>query len=120
MPLYLQAISLLMPNSQGQSSSLEDRCRGSSLLISLPAYSLSLDVPSGAQIMNNLSSLIMSKPPTPSTLSQAELWARKSAAVCGQELHNTKPKKDNKDQLSICERTLAVALFNMASLREVC
>lgn len=68
--------------------------------------------------MNNLSSLIMSKPPSPETLTQAEAWARKSAAVCGQEIKDA--KKDAQDQLDICESTLAVALFNIASLREVC
>jgi len=98
MPLYLQAISLLMPDSPGQPASLENRCRG-------------------AQIMNNLSSLIMSKPPTHATQTQAELWARKSAAVCGQEINNA--KKGDKNQLSVCETTLAVALFNVASLREM-
>ena len=68
--------------------------------------------------MNNLSSLIMSKPPSPETLTQAEAWARKSAAVCGQEIKDA--KKNVKDQLDICESTLAVALYNIASLREVC
>jgi len=100
MPLYLQAISLLMPSSPEEPSSLEDRCRG-------------------AQIMNNMSSLIMSKPPTPATLSQAESWARKSAAVCEQEINSPNLKKGDKDQLNTCETTLAVALFNMASLREM-
>jgi hypothetical protein len=70
--------------------------------------------------MNNMSSLIMSKPPTPTTLTQAESWARKSAAVCGQEINSPDLKKGDKDQFSVCETTLAVALFNMASLREVC
>lgn len=71
-----------------------------------------------AQIMNNLSSLIMSKPPSPETLKQAEAWARKSAAVCGQEINHSTKKKG--EQLDVCESTLAVALFNIASLREVC
>jgi hypothetical protein len=63
----------------------------------------------------------MSKPPTPATLSQAESWARKSAAVCEQEINSPNLKKGDKDQLlNTCETTLAVALFNMASLREVC
>jgi len=70
--------------------------------------------------MNNVSSVIMFKPPTPTTLAQAESWARKSAAVCRQEIDNPKLKKRDKDQLSVCETTLSVALFNMASLREVC
>lgn len=69
--------------------------------------------------MNNVSSLVMSKPLTPATLAQAESWARKSAAVCGQEINSSKLKKDDKDQLSVCETTLAVALFNIASLREM-
>jgi hypothetical protein len=69
--------------------------------------------------MNNISSLIMSKPLTRDTLSQAELWARKSAAVCGQEINKVGLKKSDKDQLDMCETTLAVALFNIASLREV-
>jgi hypothetical protein len=70
--------------------------------------------------MNNVSSLIMSKPPTPATLAQAESWARKSMAVSGQEINNPKLRKGDRDQLSVCETTLAVALFNIASLREVC
>jgi len=98
-PLYLQVISLLMPNLPKQPSSLEERCRA-------------------AQIMNNLSSLIISKP-TKSSQKQAELWARKSAAVCGQEINNAKTKEGDKEQLSVCEITLAVALFNVASLREM-
>lgn len=90
------------------------------LLNSMCARSTSEVVtPLGAQIMNNLSSLIISKSPTPTTRAQAELWARKSAAVCGQEIGNAKLKKGEEDKLSVCESTLAVALFNMASLREV-
>ena len=68
--------------------------------------------------MNNLSSLIMSKPSSPETLLQAEAWARKSTAVCEQEIKDA--KKGVREQLDVCESTLAVALFNIASIREVC
>jgi hypothetical protein len=68
--------------------------------------------------MNNISSLIMSKTPTPATLTQAELWAQKSMVICDQEISSA--KKRDKDQLSVCEMTLAVAIFNLASMREVC
>lgn len=68
--------------------------------------------------MNNISSLITSKTPTPVTLTQAESWARKSMAICDQEI--SRAKKADKDQLSVCETTLAVAMFNLASMREVC
>lgn len=71
-----------------------------------------------AQIMNNLSSLIMSKPPSAETLLQAEAWARKSVAVSGQEIKGRGAKK-LQGELDVCESTLAVALFNIASLREV-
>ena len=120
MPLYLQAISLLMSDSPGQMSSVEDRCRGLLIASPRPLGFTHLLAHSGAQLMNNISSLVMSKPLTPSTLSQAESWARKSAAVCGQEINKVGLKKSDKDQLDMCETTLAVALFNIASLREVC
>lgn len=73
------------------------------------------------QIMNNMSSLIMSQPPTPAVLAQAEAWARKSVEVGTKEiLSNPSPKTDeDKEGLGECETTLAVALFNLASLREV-
>jgi len=99
MPLYVQAIHLLMPNSSPtQSLPVDDKCRA-------------------AQIMNNISSLIMSKTPTQATLTQAESWARTSMTLCDQEISTA--KKRDKDQLSVCETTLAVAMFNLASMREM-
>lgn len=71
-----------------------------------------------AQIMNNISSLLTSKIPTPATITQAESWARKSMELCDREI--SRVKSGDKDQLNVCETTLAVAMFNLASMREVC
>lgn len=111
-----------MSNSSSQIPSTEDKCRGlsypqhASLIIIINLF-IDLTTFTAAQIMNNVSSLIISKSPTPATFAQAETWARKSVAVCGQEIDGE--KKGNAEQLSVCQTTLAVALFNIASLREV-
>jgi hypothetical protein len=71
--------------------------------------------------MNNVSSLIMSQTPTPTAMSQAESWARKSVGVCDRELelNSASFRRGDKTQLSACETTLAVAMFNLASIREM-
>lgn len=92
----------------------------SRFVLSLLRYSF-VDCVLAAQVMNNMSALIMSQPPTPAFLTQAEAWARKSVEVGSQVLlSNPKPKTDEETEaLRECETTVAVALFNLASLREV-
>ncbi|KAG6808830.1 hypothetical protein H0H92_002744 [Tricholoma furcatifolium] len=95
MPLYLQAISVLVP-SPPQESTDEERCRG-------------------AQLMANLSELIIRDHPKPSEdiLRQAEAWAV-------QGLHITMQAKDKLSTVNpTCELAFAVALFNVAALRRM-
>ncbi|KAF7977333.1 hypothetical protein HWV62_4115 [Athelia sp. TMB] len=102
MPLYLKTLELLMPAPPQPPAQFAQRCRA-------------------AQVMNNISALIMSQPPTPAFRAQAEAWARKSVEVGSQELlANPNPKTDeDKEAFLECGTTMTVALFNLASLREM-
>ncbi|KAG7090179.1 hypothetical protein E1B28_011786 [Marasmius oreades] len=94
MPLYLQAISLLIPPAPKQSSP-EDRCRG-------------------AQLMGDLSELLMRGKPTPERIHQAEAWATQALAV----LQKTRGEL-NRKEIRICEAAYAAALFNVAAFKEM-
>ncbi|KAL0581357.1 hypothetical protein V5O48_000733 [Marasmius crinis-equi] len=93
MPLYLQAISLLIPPSPKKSSP-EERCRG-------------------AQLMGNLSELLMRGAPTPERIHQAEAWAAQSLAVL------QKARGETNGTIGTCEMAYAVALFNVAAFKEM-
>ncbi|KAI0066840.1 hypothetical protein BV25DRAFT_1795961 [Artomyces pyxidatus] len=93
-PLYLQAISLLVPPmNSGKSASPEELCRG-------------------AQLMSNLSDLFMRGARTTATLHQAEAWARQALSL----IEKTRSKSGN--GIDICEQAFAVTLFNLGSIRE--
>ncbi|KAK0474213.1 hypothetical protein IW261DRAFT_1499438 [Armillaria novae-zelandiae] len=92
MPLYLQAISILIPPPP-QTSSPDDQCRG-------------------AQMMGNLSELIIRGKPTPEKLQQAESWAKQSLAILQRTRRQYEP-------IPICEYAYAAALFNIGMLREM-
>ncbi|KAG6837089.1 hypothetical protein H0H93_014981 [Arthromyces matolae] len=95
MPLYLQAISVLVPQAP-KTSTDEERCRG-------------------AQLMANLSELIIrNEPKIPEeTLHQAEAWAL-------QGLQITMKAKEKLSTINpTCELAFAVALFNVAALRRM-
>ncbi|KAF5373204.1 hypothetical protein D9757_010564 [Collybiopsis confluens] len=93
MPLYLQAISLLIPPAPKKSSA-EDRCRG-------------------AQLMMNLSELIMRGQPTPQVLHQTESWATQALGV------TKKARRELSKPADLCEEVYAAALFNVATFREM-
>lgn len=105
MPLYLQAISLLLP-PKANNVSIEDRCRA-------------------AQLMNNLSELIMRRPPAPEVRAQAEAWARQALGII--ERAQAQPRSSQwfgwgqpaDDGRDVCEHALGVVLFNLGSLREM-
>ena len=59
--------------------------------------------------MNNLAELFMRGTPTSAALHQSEAWARQALSL----LQKTK-------NIAGCEETLAVVIFNIGSLREVC
>ncbi|KAG2156753.1 uncharacterized protein EDB93DRAFT_1125407 [Suillus bovinus] len=104
-PLYLQAISLLLP-PKANNVSIEDRCRA-------------------AQLMNNLSELIMRRPPTPEVRAQAEAWAGQALGIIEQA--QAQPRSSQwfgwgqapDDGREVCEQALGVVLFNLGSLREM-
>ncbi|KAL0057941.1 hypothetical protein AAF712_015405 [Marasmius tenuissimus] len=103
MPLYLQAISLLIPPLPKKSSP-EERCRG-------------------AQLMGNLSELLMRNAnesrsdPTQAAqrIHQAEAWASQSLAV----LQKARGELGSSAKEGICEMAYAAALFNVAAFKEM-
>ncbi|KAL4071463.1 hypothetical protein V8B97DRAFT_476544 [Scleroderma yunnanense] len=104
-PLYLQGISLLLPPNM-ESISIEDRCEA-------------------AQLMCNLSEVMMHQPPTPEIRHQAEAWARKALAVIERAEKMPLPRKgwfsssDEADVRGTCDQVLGVVLFNIGMLREM-
>ena len=66
--------------------------------------------------MNNLAELLIRSAPTPAALHQSEAWARQALTL----LQKTQGNANRTDDVRTCEDTLAVVLFNLGSLREVC
>ncbi|KIK74463.1 hypothetical protein PAXRUDRAFT_835970 [Paxillus rubicundulus Ve08.2h10] len=104
MPLYLQAISLLL-SPKMENISIEDRCQA-------------------AQLMNNLSELIMRHPPSPEIRHQAEAWVRQAYGVTERIRETPLPPKrwfSSGDQNSreVCNQVSGVVLFNLGMLREM-
>lgn len=66
--------------------------------------------------MNNLAELFMRSTPTPAVLHQSEAWARQALSL----LQKTHGNASRSDDIRMCEDALAVVLFNLGSLREVC
>ncbi|KAI0947767.1 hypothetical protein AcW1_009444 [Taiwanofungus camphoratus] len=97
-PLYLQAISLLVPPTSSKAqSTTEERCHG-------------------AQLMNNLAELVLRGPPTPEKRNQAEAWARQALGT----IERTKATaKGDSEELQSCEEALTAVLFNLGYLLEM-
>ena len=97
--LYLQAIGMLMHPPKGKKdASVEDRCRA-------------------AQIMNNLSDIMVRGPP-PSNLHYAESWARQAQEVI-EKTRTMRGAATDAEGMALCEQTLAAVLFNLGALLEV-
>ncbi|CCO31205.1 hypothetical protein BN14_05241 [Rhizoctonia solani AG-1 IB] len=107
-PLYLQAISILLPpsKSQNRTPSILDRCRG-------------------ALLMNNLAEIFASPSPSrKANIEQATAWAKKGLAVAQKArgeitpdlTKNTTKSLDN--PLTTCESVLAVLMYNLGMLSE--
>ncbi|KAF9010013.1 hypothetical protein BDQ17DRAFT_1388040 [Cyathus striatus] len=92
MPLYLQAVSILIPPAPSTSSA-DDKCRG-------------------AQLMGNISELIMRGNPSQDSLAQAEAWAQKGLEVADKERKGFRKH-------AICDVAYAVMLYNLAMVREM-
>ncbi|KAF9225946.1 hypothetical protein BS17DRAFT_777932 [Gyrodon lividus] len=104
MPLYLQAISLLLPPKM-ENISIEDRCQA-------------------AQLMNNLSELIMRRPPSPPIRHQAEAWARQAYGEVERAEDMPLSRKGwlspgDDHSREVCNQLLGVVLFNLGMLREM-
>ncbi|KAL1695662.1 hypothetical protein GGG16DRAFT_108848 [Schizophyllum commune] len=95
MPLYLQAISILIPPPPRKVPAA-DRCRG-------------------AQLMTNLADLIIQTDPekNPDKLHQAQAWAQKALAVVEDA------RKSSEEEEPLCETALAVVFFNLAVLTQI-
>ncbi|KAF8910626.1 hypothetical protein CPB84DRAFT_1764172 [Gymnopilus junonius] len=97
LPLYLQAISILLPPTPNVTP-VEDRCRG-------------------AQLMGNVAELMISstntKNASPEALSQAEAWARKGLDVV------IAARKLSPIKCDVCEESFAMLLYNVAMIREL-
>ncbi|KAG8728991.1 hypothetical protein FRC12_021334, partial [Ceratobasidium sp. 428] len=104
-PLYLQAISILLPpKSTNRAPTITDRCRG-------------------AMLMNNLAEIFAT--PTASrkaNIEQATAWAKKGLAVAqkarGEIAANTGKKSSSDDPTPVCESVLAVLVYNLGMLSE--
>lgn len=93
MPLYLQAISILIPPPP-QISSAEDQCRA-------------------AQLMGNISELILRTRNDPEAIVQAESWANKGLEVASRVRKSTLVKHPS------CEVAYAYMLYNLGMIRDV-
>ena len=97
MPLYLQAISILIPSeSSGLASSttVEDKCRG-------------------AQLMGNIAELILRTRNDSEAIMQAEAWANKGLDIAMRTRKSTFSKHE------VCEVAYAAMLYNLAMIRDV-
>ncbi|KAG9313632.1 hypothetical protein JVU11DRAFT_5964 [Chiua virens] len=104
MPLYLQAISLLLPPNT-KNVTIEDRCEA-------------------AQLMNNLSELMMRRPPSPEIRHQAEVWARQAYGIIQRVEGTPLPQKGwftstSVQSKEVCDQVFGVVLFNLGMLREL-
>ena len=118
-PLYLQAISLLIPSTSSKDGSVippENRCRGivAPYQISHTYYLLTdyFAILPGAMLMNNLSSLFLS---SNANVAQARAWATKALEVTEKAREGTR----NPEPVPECESVIAAVLFNLGMLSEV-
>lgn len=84
-----------------------------------------MSTPIAAQLMNNLSEIIMRQTPTPEIRHQAEAWARQALAVIERAEKMPPPRKgwfgfsEDMNVCSTCDQVLGAVLFNIGILREV-
>ena len=77
-----------------------------------------------AQLMNNLSELLMRRPPSPEIRHQAEAWARQAYGLIERVQKKPLPRtgwfsSGVQQSTEVCDQTLGVVLFNLGMLREV-
>ncbi|KAH8829055.1 hypothetical protein DL96DRAFT_1026219 [Flagelloscypha sp. PMI_526] len=96
MPLYLQAVSILIPppDKEMPPTSDEDVCRG-------------------GQIMNNIAELVIRSDHSPERLHQASVWAQRGLAKIETAMKNNPP-----GSINTCELALTAALFNNGAIAE--
>lgn len=93
MPLYLQAVSILIPPPP-QVTPADDQCRG-------------------AQLMGNISELILRTSINPEAVVQAEAWANKGLEVA------SRVRKSTFTTHPVCEQAYAMMLYNLAMIRDM-
>lgn len=95
MPLYFQAIDILMPGGSAHVTPAQAQCRA-------------------AQLMGNVSEgLLRSRGNDQAALSEAESWAKKGLDIA------TRNHRGGGRELAECERAYAFMLYNLAMIREV-
>lgn len=111
MPLYLQAVSILIPPPP-QETSPENKCRGEWDVVSILETTLTICL-SGAQMMGNIANLILESGTSPELIQQAESWANKGLEVASAVRNSSRTKHE------ACEIAYAFMLFNLGRIREV-
>ena len=74
--------------------------------------------------MNNISELIMRRPPSPEIRHQAEAWARQAYGLIELVQEMPMPRRgwfssNTEQSREVCDQVLGVVLFNLGMLREV-
>ncbi|KAK7039463.1 hypothetical protein R3P38DRAFT_2899641 [Favolaschia claudopus] len=95
MPLYLQTVSLLVPENPNKAPP-EEICQG-------------------AHLMSNIAGLLLVRgtPDSEKRVEEAERWAHNALSLL------QTARKNTKEQIPVCELALCAALFNAGMLREV-
>ncbi|KAK2461282.1 hypothetical protein APHAL10511_006809 [Amanita phalloides] len=101
LPLFLQAVSFLVPTPP-RTSSVADRCRG-------------------AQTMSSICELLMRVNPSTDGIAQAESWSRRALDITMDARNKLRRERTKwtQEMDPICEVALAVSLFNIGVLREM-
>ena len=120
LPLFLQAISFLIPPPPKTSPAV-NRCQGSCFTW---FTTITITILPGAQTMSSISDLIIRVNPTSDGIVQAESWSRKALDITtdarsklrqeSSKWFSSTPKTD-----PTCEFALAVSLYNIGVLRAV-
>ncbi|TCD67416.1 hypothetical protein EIP91_012388 [Steccherinum ochraceum] len=97
-PLYLSALSVLLPANTSRDVPPETKCQG-------------------AHIMNSLAASLAAQESTSAAarISQSEKWAEKAIAL----VNSAKSSNLDAEVSSYCDAVLVAALFNMGSLKEM-
>jgi tetratricopeptide (TPR) repeat protein len=126
-PLYLQALSLLLrPSSR---PSCKDKCHGATIVSVVSCFNTFYYDQMRLNQMNNISAQLTISAPTNELLEQASAWAKQAHEMArktlreheGPAVKSRKAKdEEDEDELAECRSVIAVAKLNLGLLQEVC